>query len=187
MKPITCAITFVFAVAVAVAAPSALAQTIKPGLWQMSSNVQSASGEMGKAMAAAQREMASMPPEQRKMMEEMMAKQGVKMELGGAGGMAVKVCLTKEMIERNQITTETGNCQTSHAPRVGNTQKLSFTCTNPTSKGEGQITFVSANAYQSKMTVTTSSQGRTETINMDSSASWLGADCGTIKPLAPPR
>jgi hypothetical protein len=30
-------------------------------------------------------------------------------------------------------------------------------------------------------------QGRPEKVNMDSSARWLGSDCGDIKPFTPQR
>jgi len=44
-----------------------------------------------------------MPPEQRKQMEKMMADKGVSMAPGGApdGGMAARVCISKEMAARN--------------------------------------------------------------------------------------
>ena len=70
----------------------ASAQTMKPGLWEISHQTRSASGDLGAKMAAAQEQMAKLPPDQRKMMEDMMAKQGVTMGAGGpAGGMTMKV------------------------------------------------------------------------------------------------
>jgi len=76
----------------------ASAQTMKPGLWEISHKTQFGSGEMNKEMAAMQEQMAKMPPEQRKMMEDMMAKRGLAMGAGGpGGGMSIKMCMTKEM------------------------------------------------------------------------------------------
>ena len=49
---------------------NAHAQTVKPGLWEMTNKMQSGSGEMEKAMAEAQKAMADLPPEQRKMMQD---------------------------------------------------------------------------------------------------------------------
>jgi hypothetical protein len=37
-----------------------------------------------------------------------------------------------------------------------------------------------------KMTVNGTVQGKAETMNMDASGKWLSADCGTVKPMAPP-
>src|SRR5690606_31028101 len=82
------------------------AQTMKPGLWEIT-NKMGDSGESGAKMAAAmeqmQKQMASMSPEQRKQMEKMMAQQGVNMSPGAAGGgMSARVCITKEMAARNE-------------------------------------------------------------------------------------
>ena len=161
----------------------ASAQNLKPGLWEVTNNMKSGSGEMEKSMAQMQQQMASLPPEQRKMMEDMMAKQGMKMGAGGGRGMSVKQCMTKEMIERNEMPTQQGDCKTTKQQRSGNTMKFAVSCTNPPSSGEGQVTFVSSEAYTMKMTVNTNVGGRPETMNMDASGKWLGADCGSIKPM----
>ena len=67
------------------------------------------------------------------MMEDMMAKNGVAMSPGAGGGMAVKICLTKEMLDRNQgaAAMQRAGCTSTMSPRVGNTMKLTFTCTQP--------------------------------------------------------
>jgi len=167
-------------------AVSASAQDLKPGLWEVSSKLQSASGETEKAAAEMSAEMASMPPEQRKMMEEMMAKQGVKMGAGGPGTMTARTCMTQEMVERNELPAQQGKCKTTSQPRSGNTLKMSFICTDPPSSGEGQYTFVSPEAYTTRMVVRTTTQGRPETMNMNASGKWLGADCGDVKPIKAP-
>ncbi len=170
-----------------VAGQPALAQTLKPGLWEISNKMQSSSGEMEKAMADMQKQMAAMPPEQRKMMQDMMAKQGMAMSPGAGGAMAVKMCMTREMVERNELPSQQGDCKTTTSPRAGNTMKLSFVCTQPPSSGEGQVTFVNPEAYTSKMTLKSTVQGKPETMTMDGSGKWLSADCGNIKPIAPKK
>jgi len=167
-------------------AVTASAQNLKPGLWEVTNKMQSASGEMEKQMAQAQQQMANMPPEQRKMMQEMMAKHGVQMGAGGSGGMVVKTCMTKEMVERNEIPAQKGDCKTTKQQRTGNTIKVAFTCTNPPSNGEGQFTIVNPEAYTMHMTVNNTVQGKPETMNMDMAGKWVSADCGSIKPMAPP-
>jgi hypothetical protein len=159
---------------------------MKPGLWEIHHKMQSASGQMEQQMAQAQQQMSNMSPEQRKMVEEIMAKRGVKMGTGGPGGMTVKTCITKEMVERNEMPTQDrGECKKT-VDRSGNTVKMSFTCTNPASSGEGQFTFSSPEAYTMKMVVHTQVQGKPETMNMEGTGQWLGADCGDIKPVRPP-
>ncbi len=165
----------------------AIGQSMKPGLWEINNKV-GGSAEMDKAMAQMQQQMASMPPEQRKMMQDMMAKQGVSMGPGAGGGMAVKFCLTKEMIERNELPQQQqGDCKSTAGPRLGNTQKISFTCTKPPSSGEGQITFTSNEAYSMKMVTNTTVQGKPQRMTMDGTGKWLSADCGAVKPLVVPK
>jgi hypothetical protein len=165
----------------------ASAQSMKPGLWEVNTRTQAASGQMQKDMAEGQRQMATMPPEQRKMVQDMMAKQGVTMGKGGPGTMGAKVCMTKEMVERNDMPSQRNDCKHVNAPRSGNTMKISFTCTNPPSSGEGQITYESPEAYTMNMTMSTVVQGKPEKVNMDASGKWLSADCGAIKPRGVPK
>ena len=145
------------------------------------------SGQLEKGMAEMQKEMAAMPPEQRKMMQDMMAKQGVSVGAGAPGMMAVKICMTKDMIERNELPSQQGDCKSNTSPRVGNTMKMSFVCAQPPSSGEGQVTIVSPEAYTTKMAMKSNVQGKPETMTMDGSGKWLSADCGNIKPLAAPK
>ena len=166
-------------------AVSAQAQNLRPGLWEITNKMQG-SAEMDKAAAQMQQQLAKVPPEQRKMMEEMMAKQGVQMGTGGPGGMSARTCMTKEMVERDEIPAQQGDCRTTKQQRSGSTIRMAFTCTNPPSSGEGQFTIVSPEAYTMKMTVQSTVQGKPETMNMDGSGKWLSADCGNVKPARPP-
>ena len=180
---------YVLAAIAATFACSAGAQSLKPGLWEITNKMQTSGGQMEAQMAQMQQQMANMPPDQRKMVEEMMAKQGVKVGAGGPGsGMSVKICMTKEMVERDQLSMgqQRGDCQLTSQSRSGSTMKMAFACTNPPSTGEGQVTFTSSEAYNMKMVVNTQVQGKPERINMDGSAKWMGADCGTVKPLPMP-
>lgn len=158
----------------------ASAQALKPGLWEIRNNMKG--GEMDNAMADLQKQMAQMSPQQRKQMEAAMAQQGVKMAPGSAGGMAMQMCFTKEMVERNDVPMQDG-CRTTTNQRSGNTQKFAFTCSNPPSSGEGQVTYDGPEAYSSRMTVKSAAGGRTETTTMEASGKWLKADCGSVKPM----
>ncbi|ROZ78690.1 DUF3617 domain-containing protein [Ramlibacter sp. WS9] len=166
---------------------TANAQNLKPGLWEITNKMQTAGGQMEQQMADMQKQMAAMPPEQRKMMEEMMAQRGMKMGGGAGGGMAIKICLTKEMVEKNELPAQQGDCKTTQQSRTGNSMKMAFACTNPPSSGEGHVVFTSPEAYHSKMVITTAVQGKPEKITSEGNGKWLGADCGTIKPMMPPK
>jgi hypothetical protein len=166
-----------------IAQQPALAQSSKPGLWEVKHKM-GGSAEMDKAMAQMQQQMASMPPAQRQQMQDMLAKQGMSMGAGAGGGMSMKVCMTKEMIERNEMPqAQQGDCKSSASPRVGNTQKISFTCTQPPSSGEGQITFTSNEAYTMNMVTTSTVKGKPEKMTLEGTGKWLSADCGAIKPI----
>lgn len=165
-------------------ASAAGAQTMKPGLWEVTHKMQSTGGQMEQGMSQMQQQMANMPPEQRKMVEETMAKQGVK--IGPAGGVTAKVCMTKEMVEKQEMPSQQGDCKTTQQSRSGNTMKFAMACTNPPSTGQGQVTFTSPEAYSMKMVMNTQAQGKPEKMNMEGGGKWLGPDCGNIKPIVPP-
>jgi hypothetical protein len=166
---------------------AALAQTTKPGLWEISSKLEGDSKpEMAKLMEEAQKQMAAMPPEQRKMMQEMMAKQGMNMNIKSDGSTAVKVCISPEMANRPPIEQQK-DCTYSAPSRSGNTQRVSFQCTQPVTSGEVEITFNGADEYAGKMRVTTTEKGKKETMNMSTAGKFLGSNCGAIKPMAVPK
>jgi hypothetical protein len=163
----------------------ASAQSLKPGLWEATHKTQfGGNSQMQQQMAQAQQQMAAMPPEQRKMMEDMMKSRGVSMSVGpGGAGMSIKYCLTKEMAARREVPAQRGDCKTTHQPAGANTMKIAFTCSNPPSSGEGEVTISSPEAYTVKMVVHTTVQGRQENMNMDGAGHWLAADCGDIQPV----
>lgn len=161
------------------------AETIQPGLWEITSQMQGSTVTTN-AMANMQKQMAQMPPAQRKMMEDMLAKKGVQMDTASGGGMAMKICMTQEMIDRNEVASQHGDCQHTSSPRSGNSMKFSFVCTKPSSTGEGEVTFTSPEAYSTRVSVTRERRGKPETMELKSSGRWLGKDCGTIKPMALP-
>ena len=174
------------AMALAVVALSAQAQTMKPGLWENTSKV-GGNPEIEQAMAKMQQQIASMPPEQRKMMEEMMSKHGVTMG-ANSSGMVARVCVTKEMAERGDLPAQQqGDCTTTTSDKTSRGMTMKFSCTNPPTSGEGQLTFSGDSAYTMKMKINSSAQGAPKTITVDTAAKWLGSDCGSVKPLVMPK
>ena len=165
-------------------ASAASAQNLKPGLWEITNDVKG--GGTDASMAQLQQHMKSMSPQQRKLMEDMMAKQGMKMGPGGAGGISVRTCLTKEMVERNELPSQQGDCKTTKQQRSGNTMKFAVTCTRPPSSGEGQVTIQSPEAYTMRMSLNSQMGGKPHTTNMEMAGKWLSADCGSVKPMQPP-
>jgi hypothetical protein len=171
--------------ALSVLACAASAQSIRPGLWEIE-HTTSGNSEVDQAMAQMRQQLANMPPEQRKMMEQMMAAQGVKVA-PGSGGMAVQVCITPEMAARQELPVQTqGSCTHKIDSRSGNTMKISYSCTNPPSSGQGTYTFRGDTGYDMDMTVHTQDRNRPTTMNLKGKGRWLAADCGNVKPLGAP-
>ena len=167
-------------------AQGAQSQVTKAGLWEVTSKL-GGSAEMDSAMAQMQQQMASMPPEQRKQMEAMMARQGVNMS-STTGAVSSKICLTKDMIERSQMPMQTqGSCTSTNSNKTSTGMAFKFTCASPPSSGEGQYTFMGDSAYSMKMKINNLQQGKSAITTMDSSGNWLGADCGSIKPMVMPK
>ena len=166
------------AIAACAVAQPAFAQTMKPGLWEMQQKMQG-NPELDQAMAEMRQQMASMPPEQRKQMEAMMAQRGVHLAPGNA--MAVRMCMTREMVQRDEVPVQQGDCRTTQRQRSGNTLKMAFTCTQPPSRGESEVTFASPEAFASRTTVESTEGGRTERMTVEATGRWLGADCGSVK------
>jgi hypothetical protein len=167
------------------AALPAMAQTLKPGLWELSNRVASASPETMAVMSAAQQQMASMPPEQRKAMEQMMASHGVNMNLGDAGGVKLTYCLTKDMADKHDLPAgQPGQCTTTRTPVPGGLN-VSFNCARPPSSGNGQVIFNGNTAYSMRMNVNSTMQGKPQNMVVEGSGRWLSADCGSVKPAAP--
>lgn len=164
-------------------AATAQAQSIKPGLWEMTQKV-GGSAQMDQAMAQMQQQMASMSPAQRKQMEDMLAKQGMAMPTQGAGGgMAMKVCITPEMAAKQDMPMQgEGDCTSTVTSRSASALKMNFVCKKPPSSGEGTYTFSGDSAYTVKMVMNTTHQGKPQTVTMDGQGKWLSASCGTVKP-----
>lgn len=172
--------------AAALVSGAALAQSTKPGLWEIENKV-GGNPEIDQAMAQMQQQMASMPPAQRKMMEDMLAAQGVKMGKGSSGGVAMQVCITPEMAARQELPTQTeGDCTNKIHSRSGNTMKVSFTCTNPPSSGEGTYTFRGDTGYDMDMRILTQNSGKPSTMTVKGGGRWLAADCGNVRPIPMP-
>lgn len=175
-----------FAATLMLGSLTAVAQTQVPGLWEHSFSMKSPGGETEKALADMQKQMASMPPEQRKQVEQMMASRGMSM---GAQGTVVKVCVTKEDVARKAEPQFREGCTQQVVQRTANSMKVKFECTQPRPmSGEGEMTFLSDKAYTGKSTVTSQSNGKTQQMTMEMAGKWLASDCGDVKPRpAPPK
>jgi len=164
---------------------------LKPGLWEVRVVKQVMDGrDMSAAMAASkarfQQSMANMPPAQRAQMESLLKQHGLDQTSDGG----FRVCVSPEMAKRDSpIIDKEGNCQTSKLSHNGNVTTFEFSCTShgSTRTGKGEMT-ASGNSMTTKTDLTTQDpQGATHQMHNESEMKYLGADCGDIKPLQPPK
>jgi Protein of unknown function (DUF3617) len=195
---VTPARLLIAATALAAASGLAQAQKIAPGLWEHTITMKMQGGEMEAGMKRMQEQLASLPPEKRKQIEEMMARQGQ----GGPGlaaGMsmmagkptAVKVCITPEQAAREPFTSGQGNCKQISNSQSGKTSKIKFSCTRDdgaTMTGDGEFTLISDKEHTGRMVMDgVGRKGQPAHMEIDQAGRWLGADCGDVKPRqAPP-
>lgn len=164
---------------------SALAQRLAPGLWELQSTMKSEDSRVQESIARMQKELAAMPPEQRKMMQDMMARQGIGID-PAKGMQAMRMCFTKEQVERDELPLDqSGNCRFERHQRSGASIRFAFSCSNPKSSGEGEFTQQGDKAFTSRMTSQAAGKdGKPMRTEMQQQGRWLGADCGGLKPNA---
>lgn len=151
---------------------------MKPGLWETSFEM--SGGAMEEAMAELREQLQGMPPEQREMMERMMASQGVGLDMMSG---TLQVCVTEEEAARGYVPQHDDDCQHQIQEQTGNSIKMSFSCDgDPPHSGEGEVTFHSPTSYSGKYRVNMNMQGQQEEMAMEQTGRWLSEDCGAIRP-----
>lgn len=159
---------------------AAEAPPIKPGLWQVHSE-RAVDGVKAPAMNT---QIDKLPPEVRKQMEAMMKQKGVDVSGGGSD---IKLCLNKESLDQNQWLGGKGgqqNCKTEVKTRDSARWTWHTSCGAPASETDGEAIFHSPESYTLKMATITSLQGEPKTLNMTTTSTWLGANCGDLKPIS---
>jgi hypothetical protein len=157
-------------------------QGMSPGLWETTTTMKNAA--MSDAMAKMQEKMAAMTPEQRAMVQQMMASRGVGMG-GGGNAITAKNCVAKDQAARGGVPQTDGRCQNTEVSRSGSTVKYSFACTGDhPMTGTGEFTMDSPTAYTMHSVSDTMVDGKPQHMEMDIAGKWVGADCGSVKPFA---
>lgn len=141
--------------------------------------------------------MAGMSPEQRQKMKAMMGKQGgamdamqsMQMTFNADGSTSMKMCVTKDMIDQRSMTGHLsgpqGACTHNTGKMSGGVMKISYTCTQPPSKGEGEVRMTGPNSFTTKMKMVSTDPANKQTMEVESTSTWLGASCGSVKPIDP--
>ena len=153
--------------------PLATAGMIQPGLWEISSSAVQVDGQAQPGMQQMLEQMKNMPPEQRQIMEQMLAKQGV--QLGDKG---VRICISEAQIAAQELPLQDQKSGCSHevTERTATRWKFRFTC--PDSQGEGETRFLGEKEFTSQVRATRAGQST----RMESHARWVAADCAALPP-----
>ena len=88
------------------------------------------------------------------------------------------------LLAQNRWQKSEANCKTEILSRSSNAWKWKVTC--PQNQGEGTTTFSGSEAYTTQMHMTMLQDGRPQSMTMKHHAKWLGANCGSLKPVSPP-
>lgn len=178
MRQLMNLVTRIFIAAGAMASFSAWAALpMKPGLWEIQPKIQLQSGNGTVPVPDISQLMQNMSPQMRGQMEAVMQKQGV--SVGDDGN--IQVCTTQDMIARNLLPQKKG-CESLVTKTAGNKYSFHFSCGTPPTIGEGDVVFQNSEAYTSRVKITRQDQSEGRSVTMESSAKWIGADCGNLKP-----
>lgn len=165
------------ALALGLGAPLVQAQMLQPGLWELTTSNMQVDGKPLPNMEFMLGQLKNLPPEQRAMMEGVLAKQGI--TLAGKG---VRSCLTPEQVKTDDIPLQgpQSGCTQKITERTGNVWKFQFNC--PRAQGNGQATFLSDREFLTQVSGTFNASGVQQQGSMNTRAVWLGSDCGAVKP-----
>lgn len=164
--------------------PTAFAQPapIAAGLWENAPGPTLIDGKPMPGMADMSAQLAKLPPEVRKQMQQQMNAQGIDL---GSG--KVRVCISADMLKQDRWQQPREGCQMEVTQRSSSEWRWKGRCTQPPGDLEGVTRFQGDRAYTSQVRVSTQRQGKTQVMSMETSARWLGADCGALKPVAPAK
>jgi hypothetical protein len=164
---------------------------LKPGLWETHviktvMDGRDMSAQIAGATAQMQQAMANMGPEQRARVEAMMKDHGV---ASGSSPGTVRMCITPEQAAQDKPFVDREGCQPTTVNRSGNHATFEFSCTRNgnTTSGKGEATIGGDTIATVVDTTVKRANGETHAIHSESEMKFLGADCGDVKPMTPPK
>jgi hypothetical protein len=144
---------------------------LKPGLWEMTMK------------SDAMKSMPKISPEQM----EQMRKMGVHVPQMQDGGIVTKVCITKEMAERDQMpmTQKESDCEVKNYQRSGDSYSTDVVCNGPNIKGAGKMKgkMSGGESFSSTYDFKGTAHGQPITQKHENNGKWLSSSCGNVKPL----
>lgn len=186
--------------------PAAHAQTkidMKPGLWEntikltgdSAQQMQTAyTDQMKQAMEDMKKQMANMPPEQRKMMEEAMAASGMELSDDGVvfdGGKVsmtkdatvVQNCVTQEELDKGLLPESGDDCESKLTQVDKKRYRSMEVCKGDSpSTSEAELHLHSPTHYTGQGKTTHTVDGKSVEMAFTMEGKWLASDCGDVKP-----
>jgi hypothetical protein len=166
---------FIVIVTVVLYSTAVAAETMKPGLWEMTM----------KSDQMKHQAMPDLSPAQKEQMQKM----GIPVPTTRDGAIVQQVCITKEAAASAKtpgVPRDSGECKVANQSQSGNTYRADVICNGPNLKGNGTLkgSFSGNTSYTSSYEFKGTSHGREVTQQHETSSKWLGADCGKVKPMS---
>jgi len=148
----------------------------RPGLWLMTTTMQM---DMGGMPAISPKQMAQMK------------KMGIKIPAMGGQSMDTKMCVTSQDAENfgaHHYSSSDAGCSQANVTRKGNHIIATVVCDGRMKgKGTSDVTLIDDAHYTTAFTFAGVSHGRPVNMKVSTTAHWLNADCGKIKPFTMPK
>lgn len=172
---------YILLLALAFNATAEAALSIKPGLWTIEMKMKK-DGKEFDPQAKMKEAMAKMSPQQKKQIQEMMAKMGGKN--GPAFGMnekGMQVCFTGKSLQNEEFLHQhrQSNCETTFPVKSPTRVVTEFKCKNGT-KGSAEWKVKDSTHYQGAVRIIDGKGAKSE---IDYLGTFASEDCGNVKPI----
>lgn len=149
---------------------------MKPGLWEVTttSNLLSLAAQI--------------PPDQMENINQLAKEYGFEMPAIQNGAAKSNACITQEMANKKIMPSsfqEQAGCTVNKATQNGNSYRVEFVCKNPQLDGSGvaEGTFTNTENFTGQTVFNGTVQGNPIKEQANMSGKWVGANCGSTKPL----
>lgn len=147
-----------------------------PGLWEFSSDEIEVNGMQMPGVAEMIEQMEDLPPEQKKMMEDMLAEQGV--ELGARG---MRICLSEAQVKSRKLPfQDEPGCSQEVTEQTERNWTFTFQCDD--AKGRGETRLISEREVSSLIESEYRVGDQQGISSMKSQGKWVSTDCGSLEP-----
>jgi hypothetical protein len=103
------------------------------------------------------------------------------------GAIVNRICITPEMAARSELPQEQGSkdCRTGAPRQQGGSYTADIVCDGPNMKGKGTVkaSFGGGESFSSSTDFNGRAGGQPVHNHSVTSGKWLGADCGSVRPV----